>query len=91
MAHIVSTKHHGSVATAVKELLPHTDQLRFLKLKAYFVSEFDTVEFVRMLQQLGSECGGNELGILAQFVNHIWKNFEVTINILQIQNPKKLL
>ena len=35
------------------------------------VPKLDTVEFVCVLQQFRSECGGDELGLGAQLVDHV--------------------
>lgn len=42
---------------------------------ADFVSEFDTVIFIRMFQQFRSESRGNELGIFRMLVDHISYSF----------------
>lgn len=41
------------------------------KKTSHLVSEFDTVELVSRLQQLGSEGGGDELGVACQLNNHV--------------------
>lgn len=49
----------------------------FDQMKTYSVSEFDTVEFVRVRQQLRSESGGDELRLLTELVNHVGHRFPV--------------
>ena len=42
-----------------------------------FVTELDSVIFVRMLQQLGSESGRDKLGVFGQLVDHVCNTFPV--------------
>lgn len=42
-----------------------------LQQKAHLVSEFDTVELVGGLEQLGPEGGGDELGVACQLHDHV--------------------
>lgn len=41
------------------------------RTKTHSVSEFDTVEFIRVRQQFRSERGGDELRLLTELVNHV--------------------
>lgn len=43
----------------------------------HFVPELYTIEFVSMLKQLWSESCGDELRILAEFVDHVSNCFSV--------------
>ena len=51
----------------------------------HFISEPDTIEFVGMFQQLRSEGCRDELGLFAQFMDHVCNSFPV----LGIQGLKR--
>lgn len=62
-----------SVSSFVGSLLLNESRSRLLADTcdvAHLVLERDSVELVRTLQQLGTECGGDELSILCQTVDH---------------------
>lgn len=42
-----------------------------------FITEFDTIIFVRMLKQFGPESGRDKLGVFRQLVDHVCNSFPV--------------
>lgn len=51
----------------------------------HLVAEPNAVEFVRMLEQLGPESGGDELGLRTQLVDHVGDG----LAMLGVQSLKK--
>lgn len=54
--------------------------------QTHLVSEFDAVELVGRLEQLGPEGGGDELGVTGQLHDHVWNTQTAMIKILNILN-----
>lgn len=60
-----------------------------MQLKTYFISELYTIEFVSFFKKLWPESGGDKLGILAQFMNHICKDHIISMD--GIKDQKQIL